>query len=80
MGRALLERLIADCERIGCRQLVAVIGDSGNRPSIRVHEACGFRMTGTFHSVGFEFGRWVDCVLMQRAIGPGDTRLPDPGA
>jgi L-amino acid N-acyltransferase YncA len=77
LGRALLHRLISECERIGCRQLIAVIGDSANVASVRVHEACGFGMTGTFRSIGFKHGCWVDTVLMQRTIGPGDSTPPD---
>ena len=73
---SLLARLIGRCEAAGCRQLVAVIGDSGNAASIGLHSALGFRMAGTLVSIGFKHGRWVDSVLMQRAIGPGDTRLP----
>lgn len=73
LGRALLERLVAECERIGCRQMIAVIGDSGNAGSIALHRACGFSMTGTFRSIGFKHGRWVDSVLMQRSIGAGDA-------
>jgi len=76
VGRALLERLVAECERIGCRQLVAVIGDSANAPSIRLHLACGFVMTGTLRSIGYKHGRWVDSVLMQRAVGAGDGTPP----
>jgi phosphinothricin acetyltransferase len=76
IGRALLARLVEECEAIGCRQLVAVIGDSGNTASIALHSALGFRLAGTLRSIGFKHGRWVDSVLMQRAIGPGDTTLP----
>jgi phosphinothricin acetyltransferase len=76
IGRRLLEALIPACGSVGCRQLVAVIGDSANRASIAVHEACGFAMVGTFRSIGFKHGRWVDSVLMQRAIGAGDATLP----
>lgn len=79
LGRSLLERLIAECERIGCRQMIAVIGDSGNTGSIALHRACGFSLTGTFHSIGFKHGRWVDSVLMQRAIGAGDGTPPGEG-
>ena len=77
VGRALLQRLIAECERIGCRQLIAVIGDSANAPSIGLHRQCGFTVTGTLRSVGFKHGRWVDSVLMQRTIGPGDSSPPE---
>jgi phosphinothricin acetyltransferase len=76
VGRRLLERLIADCTAGGYRQMIAVIGDSGNRASIALHEACGFRRVGLLPSVGFKFGRWVDSVLMQRALGAGDATLP----
>jgi L-amino acid N-acyltransferase YncA len=78
-GRALLAALVARCEAQGFRQLVAVIGDSANAASIGLHSALGFREAGVLRSVGFKHGRWVDSVLMQRALGPGDTRLPqDP--
>jgi phosphinothricin acetyltransferase len=77
IGRRLLDALIAACEPTGCRQLVAVIGDSANRASIALHRVCGFEMVGTFRSIGFKHGRWVDSVLMQRAIGAGDSTLPE---
>ncbi len=56
--------------------MLAVIGDSGNAGSIAVHARAGFAHTGTFRAVGFKFGRWVDTVMMQRPLGPGDTTLP----
>ena len=49
--------------------MIAVIGDSAQTPSIALHQAAGFRMVGTFEAVGFKFGRWLDSVLMQRALG-----------
>lgn len=76
IGHALLATLIAESEARGFRQMVAVIGDSANQASIRLHEQHGFRHVGTFTSVGFKHGRWLDSVLMQRALGPGDTALP----
>lgn len=77
-GRALLEDLVRRCTALGYRQMIAVIGDSGNLASIRIHERCGFARVGDLPSVGFKFGRWVDCVIMQRALGEGDTTLPNP--
>ena len=71
----MLRRLIEICTDLGKRQMIAVIGDSGNVGSIALHRACGFELTGTFRSIGFKHGRWVDSVLMQRALGPGDTTL-----
>lgn len=75
-GKALLNELIRRCEALGHRQLIAVIGDSGNAASIGVHAACGFLRVGTLRSVGFKFGRWVDSVFMQRPLGPGDGTPP----
>ena len=76
IGRMLLTQLIADCEAVGCRQLIAVIGDSANSPSIGIHAALGFAMVGTFRSIGWKQERWLDTVLMQRTIGAGDTQVP----
>ena len=76
VGRALLEALIEGCEKAGARQLIAVIGDSANRGSIKLHAACGFKRTGTLKAVGFKFGQWVDSVIMQRQIGGGAAALP----
>jgi len=68
-GRALLAALIERCEQGPWRQMIAVIGDSANAASIRLHERLGFRSVGTLLSVGFKFDRWLDTVLMQRALG-----------
>ena len=76
IGTRLLTALLEGCEKAGCRQLIAVIGDSANQGSIRLHAACGFRRTGTLKAVGFKFGRWVDSVIMQREIGAGAKTLP----
>jgi L-amino acid N-acyltransferase YncA len=76
LGRALLQRLIIDAEANGFRQMIAVIGDSANAASIELHRAAGFRMVGTFDHVGFKFGRWLDCVLMQRPLGRGAAAPP----
>ena len=56
---------------LGKKQMVAVIGDSGSTPSIRLHASCGFRLVGTLENIGFKFGRWLDSVLMQRPLGEG---------
>ena len=76
IGGALLAELIARCEAGPWRWMVAIIGDSGNSASIALHRRYGFEPVGTLRSVGFKFGRWVDAVLMQRALGPGDESLP----
>ena len=74
IGRALLSELIARCERLDLRQMVAVIGDSGNAASIGLHAALGFRMVGVLEAVGFKHGRWVDSVVMQRELGGGRVK------
>lgn len=76
VGKALLLPLIDLCTAAGRRQMIAVIGDSAHVASIRLHESCGFEMIGTIRSVGFKFGRWLDSVLMQRALGNGDRDVP----
>ena len=79
VGRALIEALIARCTALGLRQMIAVIGDSGHLPSIAFHEALGFTRVGTLRAVGFKFGRWVDSVILQRALGGGDETPPVSG-
>lgn len=76
LGKRLLRALIEACESRGYRQMLAVIGDSANAPSIELHRACGFAQVGVLPSIGFKFGRWVDSVLMQRALGEGDRTSP----
>ena len=80
IGLKLMQRLIDDCETRGFRQMIAVIGDSANTGSIGVHTRCGFQMIGTHPNVGFKFGRWLDTVMMQRALGPGAATIPAGGA
>ncbi len=77
VGRALLARLIAEAERLGFRQMIAVIGDSANLGSIELHRRLGFTPVGTLRAVGWKHERWLDSVLMQRAIGAGDASPPD---
>ena len=72
----LLKHLIDESEKRGFRQMVAIIGDSANAPSIELHRAMGFHMVGNFEHVGYKFGRWLDSVMMQRALGPGATTSP----
>lgn len=76
IGSRLLGELIGICERLGYRQLIAVIGDSANAPSIALHARLGFVRVGTLRSAGYKFGRWVDSVLMQRPLGSGDGTPP----
>lgn len=68
IGRALLLEVIAECQRLNLRQMLAVIGDSGNQGSIGLHTQLGFEQVGVFKNVGYKFDRWVDVVVMQRAL------------
>ena len=80
LGKALLAAVIGECEALGLRQMVAVIGDSGNAGSIGLHRACGFEFKTAVDAVGWKFGRWVDVVWMQRALNGGAASAPNaPG-
>lgn len=72
VGGRLLRRLVERCEAAGCRQMLAVIGDSANTGSIALHARCGFRFAGTLRATGWKFDRWLDTVLMQKELGPAD--------
>ncbi len=76
IGSVLMPALISACADAGRRQIIAVIGDSANHGSIKLHEKFGFKHVGLLPAVGFKFGRWVDSVLMQRDVGEGDRSLP----
>ena len=76
VGKALVTRLIELATAQGARQMIAVIGDSDNVGSIGVHASLGFNRVGTMRAVGIKFGRWIDVVTMQRALGKGDANVP----
>ena len=76
VGKALLQALIEACTEKGFRLMVAVIGDSNQAASIGLHEAADFEHVGAFKNIGYKFDRWLDTVLMQRALGPGATKPP----
>jgi L-amino acid N-acyltransferase YncA len=76
VGSALMPALLDGCAAAGRRQIIAVIGDSANQASIRLHAKFGFRHVGTLPAVGFKFGRWVDSVLMQKEVGEGQRTPP----
>ncbi len=77
IGSALLGALVERCEIGQWRQMLAIIGDSGNVASIGLHRRLGFQPVGTLRAIGFKLGCWVDTVLMQRPLGPGSASLPD---
>ncbi|MBS0411611.1 MAG: N-acetyltransferase [Proteobacteria bacterium] len=77
VGKALVAVVIRLCEAMGLRQMVAVIGDSGNAGSIGLHRSLGFKDAGVGRSLGYKHGRWVDIVWMQRDLNAGDGAAPD---
>jgi L-amino acid N-acyltransferase YncA len=76
IGTRLLPALVAECESRDLRQMIAVVGDSSNLPSIQLHERCGFQTIGVLRSVGYKHGRWLNSVLLQRFLGQGDSVPP----
>ena len=78
LGRALLAELAAQATKIGVRKLIAVIGDSKNLGSIGVHRSVGFADVGVLKSCGWKFDQWLDVVLMEKALGLGDTAPASP--
>lgn len=75
-GARLLQVLLDRTTAAGARQVVAVIGDSANHASVKLHARAGFQPTGVLRAVGFKFGRWLDVVLMQLPLGDGAGTLP----
>jgi len=76
VGLSLMRALLSECEKRSYRQMIAVIGDSANAGSIGLHTRCGFQMIGTHPNVGLKFGRWLDTVMMQLALGEGAGTVP----
>lgn len=77
VGKALVAQLLEDAETTGFRQMLAVIGDSENVGSIGMHASLGFQRVGLLRASGLKFGRWVDTVYMQRALGRGEQDIPN---
>ena len=77
LGRALLAELLARCEAVGIRKMMAVIGDSANAGSVGVHLALGFEQVGNIEACGWKFGAWRDIVIMQKTLGAGSTQPPE---
>jgi L-amino acid N-acyltransferase YncA len=72
LGRALLAALLTGCEQAGARQVIAVIADTGSDASVALHRRLAFTPAGRLRRVGFKHGRWIDTMLMQRDLGPGE--------
>lgn len=77
IGKAMLPVLVARCEALGFRLMIAVIGDTANAASIGLHRSCGFAHVGVLPAIGWKFGRWLDSVLMSRPLGDGAGTPPE---
>lgn len=77
LGKRLLGELMREAQALGVRKLIAVIGDSANAGSVGVHRSCGFNHVGVLKSCGWKFGKWLDVVLMEKALGDGDASPPE---
>jgi phosphinothricin acetyltransferase len=76
IGRALLSTLISACTARGDRLMIAILGDTANVATVALHRKLGFDVAGRLPGVGFKFGRWLDGLLMCRALGDGFTSPP----
>jgi L-amino acid N-acyltransferase YncA len=65
VGRQLLEALLSSAERAGIWTVQTGIFPE-NGPSVRLHEACGFRLVGVRERIGRLNGRWRDVLLLER--------------
>jgi phosphinothricin acetyltransferase len=79
VGKALLSAVLDRCEALGVRQMIAIVGDSGNAASLALHKSLGFAHIGVMPALGFKHGRWVDIVLLQKPLGGGADRPPSGG-
>ena len=77
IGHLLLAALVGHAAALGYRRMIAVIGDSGNLASIRLHQRLGFRRAGILTATGYKHGRWVDTVILERGLGEADFTLPE---
>lgn len=77
IGRALLSSLIHQVRQAGFHQMMAVIGDSANAGSIKLHRALGFREIGVAKRIGFKFGSFVDVVYMQLPLQDSEALRTD---
>ncbi len=78
IGKKLMQVIIERCTALGFRQMLGIVGGSEHMASIGLHKSLGFEHVGTLPATGYKHGRWLDSVLMQRALGEGDKSKPDP--
>lgn len=76
IGSMLIEQLLTQLEAAGVRQVIAVIGDLTNHASVALHSKFEFEKVGILPASGYKFDRWIDTILMQRALGDGAQTPP----
>lgn len=70
-GRGLGKVMYAALENILRLQGVVVTYaciTASNEHSVKMHEACGYKIIGTFNNTGFKHGHWLDMVWMEKVI------------
>jgi L-amino acid N-acyltransferase YncA len=65
VGRQLLSAVIASAEHAGIWTVQTGIFPE-NQASVRLHQACGFRLVGVRERLGRLDGRWRDVLLLER--------------
>ena len=73
VGSALLADLLERGEAGGIHCVIARV-DSGQRPSLKLHDKHGFAEAGRLREAGFKFGRHLDVVLLQKFLSPAAQR------
>ena len=69
LGRLLYETM----EKLLCLQGVTMAYSCitvGNDHSIKMHEALGYRLIGTFTNSGYKNGQWLDTVWLEKQLQP----------
>jgi L-amino acid N-acyltransferase YncA len=67
VGKALLSKLISECQARGSHSMVACICGV-NVPSVALHESLGFQQAGLLSEAGLKFGEWLRLLIMQRPL------------
>ncbi len=80
IGKRLMQVIIDRCEALGFRQMVGIIGGADHIASIKLHQSLGFEKVGRLPATGFKHGKWLDSIVMQRALGEGSESAPDPNS
>ena len=68
-GSIILKELIKNSKKNkSIKNLIAVIGGSDNKASIKIHKKNGFKYIGTLEKVGFKKNKWIDSIYMQKKL------------